>query len=201
MFWRSSDLIWLWPYISQNVVFCLFFLNIFCACNYYLKHLQISSWDCKVSCVKHFTAKSHFTYIDEATTSVKSFYNSDEVSRIMPGKKKKITYQLKSVVSKYMNRNYCCAIWKSYTLILKIYIQESVGFLKFASLHPRYCIMAGASGTHSVRVCTVHQNVKLMLEICKVSELRRSMSITFFLWLQWMSRTYWFRKYVRMCIH
>jgi hypothetical protein len=37
---------------------------------------------------------------------VKSFYNSDEVSRIMPGKR--ITYQLKSVVSKYMNRNDCC---------------------------------------------------------------------------------------------
>jgi hypothetical protein len=25
-----------------------------------------------------------------------------------------------------------------------------VGFLKFASLHPRNCIMAGASGTHCV---------------------------------------------------
>jgi hypothetical protein len=37
---------------------------------------------------------------------VKSFYNSDEVSRVMPDKK--ITYQLKSVVSKYMNIHYCC---------------------------------------------------------------------------------------------
>jgi hypothetical protein len=36
---------------------------------------------------------------------VKNFYNSDEVSKVMPGKKKKITYQLTSVVSKYMNRN------------------------------------------------------------------------------------------------
>jgi hypothetical protein len=42
----------------------------------------------------------------------------------MPGKK--ITYQLQSVVSNYMNRNdCCCAIWKSYTFILKIHIQES----------------------------------------------------------------------------
>jgi hypothetical protein len=35
----------LWPCISQNAV--LFSSkNILCACNYYLKHLQISSWDC-----------------------------------------------------------------------------------------------------------------------------------------------------------
>jgi hypothetical protein len=33
--------------------------------------------------------------------------------------------------------------------------------------------MAGASGTHSVCVCTVYQNVKLMLEACKRSELTR----------------------------
>jgi hypothetical protein len=38
---------------------------------------------------------------------VKSSFNSDEVCRVMPGKKK-ITYKLKSVVSKYMNRNDCC---------------------------------------------------------------------------------------------
>jgi hypothetical protein len=35
----------LWLCISQNAVFW-FFLNILCAWNYYLKHLQISNWDC-----------------------------------------------------------------------------------------------------------------------------------------------------------
>ena len=30
-----------------------------------------------------------------------------------------------------------------------------VGFSKFASLQPRECILAGASGTHSVCVCTI----------------------------------------------
>jgi hypothetical protein len=40
--------------------------------------------------VKHFTAKSYFTCTDEAASSV-SFCNSDELSRVMPGKKK-ITY-------------------------------------------------------------------------------------------------------------
>jgi hypothetical protein len=44
----------------------------------------------------------------------------------------------------------------------------------FASLRPRNCIMAGASGTYSVCVCTIHQNVKLMMEVFKISELTRS---------------------------
>jgi hypothetical protein len=34
--------------------------------------------------------------------------------------------------------------------------------------------MAGESGTHSVCVCTIHQNVKIMLETDKISELTRS---------------------------
>ena len=38
-----------------------------------------------------------------------------------------------------------------------------VGFSKFADFHPKHCVLAGASGTHSVCVCTIHQNVKLMM--------------------------------------
>ena len=38
-----------------------------------------------------------------------------------------------------------------------------MGFSKFAELRPKHCVLAGASGTHSVCVCTIHQNVKLMI--------------------------------------
>ena len=40
---------------------------------------------------------------------------------------------------------------------------QKVGFSKFADLRPKHCVLAGASGTHSVCVCTIHQNVKLMI--------------------------------------
>ena len=36
-------------------------------------------------------------------------------------------------------------------------------FLKFCSLQPKWCVPAGPKGTHSVCVCTIHQNVKLIL--------------------------------------
>ena len=46
-----------------------------------------------------------------------------------------------------------------------------VGFSKFAELHPPYCVLAGASGTHSVCICTIHQNVKLLFESIKLYDL------------------------------
>ena len=36
---------------------------------------------------------------------------------------------------------------------------RKIGFSKFAELRPKHCVLVGASGTHSVCVCTVHQDV------------------------------------------
>ena len=57
--------------------------------------------------------------------------------------------------------------------------EERIGFSKFASLRPKHCILAGASGTHSVCVCTYHQNVKLMLHGARLSEMVGSDSSLF----------------------
>ena len=39
---------------------------------------------------------------------------------------------------------------------------------KFAERRPKHCVLAGMSGTHSVCVCTIHQNVKLMLLVQEI---------------------------------
>jgi hypothetical protein len=39
----------------------------------------------------------------------------------------------------------------------------NIGFSTFAKLRPSYCVLAGSGGTHSVCVCTYHQNPKLQL--------------------------------------
>lgn len=39
-----------------------------------------------------------------------------------------------------------------------------IGRSKFCALRPKWCIIAGASGTYSVCVCTYHQNAKLMID-------------------------------------
>ena len=50
-----------------------------------------------------------------------------------------------------------------YQLFSEKYPNIRIGFSKFAELHPKECVFAGASGTHCVCVCTIHQNVKLMI--------------------------------------
>ena len=37
-------------------------------------------------------------------------------------------------------------------------------FSKFATLRPKHCVLAGSSGTHSVCVCAIHENVKLLID-------------------------------------
>ena len=48
---------------------------------------------------------------------------------------------------------------------------EKIGFSKFAELYPQHCVLAEASGTHAVCVCTIHQNVKLMMTGGKIADL------------------------------
>lgn len=37
-------------------------------------------------------------------------------------------------------------------------------FFGIASLRPKYCVLEGTSGTHSVCVCSIHENVKLLID-------------------------------------
>ena len=39
-----------------------------------------------------------------------------------------------------------------------------IGFSKFCTLHPKWCVIAGLSGTSSVCVCTTHQNTILLVD-------------------------------------
>ena len=42
--------------------------------------------------------------------------------------------------------------------------QHKIGLPKFCELRPKWCIPISSSGTHSVCVCTVHQNTKLIAD-------------------------------------
>jgi len=58
-----------------------------------------------------------------------------------------------------------------YQQFKKNYPIEKIGFSKFAELCPRHCVLARSSGTHAVCLCTIHQNVKLMMIGGKIAEL------------------------------
>ena len=96
---------------------------------------------------------------------VELFYQDDEYSRLMQEKKILLVLAKDDKVG-YMNKNDCCCV--TYTNFIyclkKDNLHVKIGFSKFCTLRPKWCISAGSAGTHSV--CT-HQNTILLLSAIK----------------------------------
>ena len=103
---------------------------------------------------------------------VLSMYHNDEVSRTMPGKKDCVSVITKE--GKRENRQkrlLLCNLKEAYQHFKVLHPSVKVGFSTFASLRPKECVLAGSSGTHTVCVCTHHQNTKLLFIGSKLSVL------------------------------
>ena len=61
-----------------------------------------------------------------------------------------------------------------YTNFKSKYVSASIDFSKFCELQPKWCVLAESSGTHSVRFCAYHQNMKLFLAPLNVTYLELS---------------------------
>ena len=106
----------------------------------------------------------------ETVGTVCSFYKSNEVSRAMPGIKDCVTViESNGSKSKFLKRLILSNLKEAYKHFKDKFPSIKIGFSKFAELRPKHCILAGQSGTHSVCVCTTHQNVKLMIENAKLN--------------------------------
>ena len=57
-----------------------------------------------------------------------------------------------------------CDLKELYSLFKTEWPKVSISFSKFASIRPEWCIPAGPKGTHHVCICSLHQNVKLLLD-------------------------------------
>ena len=97
---------------------------------------------------------------------VLSFYCDDEFTRQLPGKKDSVSIGKRQHMSK---RLILCNIRELYTAFREQQPLCNIGFSKFASLRPKWCVPVGPKGTHSVCVCTLHQNVKLLLDSAYMS--------------------------------
>lgn len=99
---------------------------------------------------------------EDAKQAVMKFYQRDDISRICPGKKDYVSvrkdgqkvHEQKRLLLANMNELY--ASFKKETSI-------KIGFSKFCDLRPKFCVTVGSSGSHSVCVCTFHQNTKLQM--------------------------------------
>ena len=99
--------------------------------------------------------------------SVKLFYQSDEISRNMPGKKDCVSMLVDGKRSTVQKRLILCNLKEAYQLF-KSQNNIKLGFSKFASLPPKKCCSPWCKW-NSVCVCTIHHNVTLMLEGSRIS--------------------------------
>ena len=111
------------------------------------------------------------TLSDQTVVLVKEWYRSDEISRVMAGMKDFVSVKIGDTRMHVQKRLILCNLREVYASFKTKHGNAQIGFSKFADLRPKECVLAGASGTHSVCVCTVHQNVKLMWIGAKLNQL------------------------------
>lgn len=128
--------------------------------------------------------QNHGHPLPETTVKdVVDYYLEEHNSRIFPGKNDN-----KMVKTKIIDENGIEKIVKElkqkrlvlknlselYANFQKEHPDCKIGFTKFCELRPEYCILAGAPGTHTVCVCTTHQNFDLLLYGSHLKQLTES---------------------------
>ena len=98
---------------------------------------------------------------DKVIEAVINFYEDDEFSRLLPGKKDTVSIGYKEHQQK---RLLLCNLKELFAAFKKKHKDLGIKFSKFCVLRPKWCILAGSSGTHSVCVCSYHQNAILLME-------------------------------------
>lgn len=122
--------------------------------------------------------KRHGRKIDQGVVDkIVQFYLSEENSRMMPGKKDVVSLNVDGRREHFQKQLLLCNLTELYSLFLEKFPDLSVSFSKFASLRPKQCVLVGSSGTHSVCVCTIHQNMNLMFEGAGLNKLTASKDI------------------------
>ena len=102
-----------------------------------------------------------------STTSqlVNSFYHNEELTREMPRKNDYVS------IGSYQHKQKHLILCSLNVLFVAFKVKHpeiKLGFSKFCSLRPKWCILAGAAGFHSVYVCVIHQNMKLLLALVRL---------------------------------
>ena len=99
--------------------------------------------------------------LKEIEDSIKMFYEDDEYSRLMPGTKDYVSIARNVHKQK---RLLLCNLKELYLAYKEKFPQHKIKLSKFCQLRPKWCVPVSSAGTHSVCVCKIHQNAKLMVD-------------------------------------
>lgn len=113
------------------------------------------------------TARSGKKINNDVISLVENFYESDDISRLCPGKKDYVQIKTDEGKVQKQKRLILCNLKEAYQQFKEQNENVKIGFSKFADLRPKFCVLPGGNGTHSVCVCSIHQNMKLMVHAIK----------------------------------
>lgn len=120
--------------------------------------------------------KSHPSLKEDVVELIISFYELDENSRMMPGKKDYVSVKINGKRTQVQKRLLLVNLRELYQSFTEKYQHVKCSFSKFAALRPKHCVLAGASGTHSVCVCAIHENVRLLIDGSNIKNLTANSS-------------------------
>ena len=86
----------------------------------------------------------------------------------MPGMKDYVLVNVNGHRQHIQKRLVLCNLKEVFNQFKETSSELKIGFSKFAELRLRECVLVELSGTHSVCVCTIHQNIKLMFQGSKL---------------------------------
>ena len=104
---------------------------------------------------------------DETKEIVTQFYESDDISRAMPGKNDYVSIRKEGKRQLVQKRLLMSTLRESYVNFVDENGNVKMGFSTFAKLRPDNCKLLTSSGTHNVCVCTIHENVNLIIHSLK----------------------------------
>lgn len=114
----------------------------------------------------------------ETEALAKAFYEDDENSRLLPRMKDFISVRKEDGSREQVQKRLILSnLSELHYKFTQKYPNEKIGFTKFSQLRPRHCVLAGSSGTHTVCVCTHHENVKLMLDAINLEKITRNSTL------------------------
>ena len=97
----------------------------------------------------------------ETKEAVIKFYEHDQFSQLLPGKKDRVSIGKKE----YQQKRLILLTLKEFFQQFKIQHPDiKISFSKFCTLRPKWCVVAGSAGTHAVCICLIHENPKLLIE-------------------------------------
>lgn len=113
---------------------------------------------------------------ESTINKVLEYYDSDTNSRVLPNKKDVVKIKKDDRIIHVPKRLLLFDIKILFRNFKEENKETQISFTKFAELRPKWCVVAGARGTHSVCVCTIHQNFKAMFDASNLVELTKELS-------------------------